>query len=411
MRMVTDGEPTLRWLQHWLRADLGTGLLSCTDPAIDRSRTGKVHLHAAVPLQDTEDLAFAYTPGVGRVASMIAADPGAATQLTGRRNRVAVVTDGSAVLGLGNLGPSAALPVMEGKAALFAYLAGIDAVPICLDVHEVDDMVAAVRSIAPSFGGINLEDIAAPACFALETRLRETLAIPVLHDDQHGTAVAVLAALLNALTVVGKQLPQARIVVLGAGAAGTAVTRLLLAAGATDVIVWAPPGVLHPRISAELPAHKRELTAMTNPRGINGGLPEALRDADVVIGLSAARVLNRSLIECMAADPIVFAMANPVPEIHPDEIHDLAAVTATGRSDHPNQVNNALVFPGLFRGALDAPLTAFTVPVLLACAAALAELVTTPTHDRILPELLDPRVVPTVAAAVTTTAADPTRSP
>ncbi|HEX3826796.1 MAG TPA: NADP-dependent malic enzyme [Sporichthyaceae bacterium] len=412
MRMVTDGEPTHRWLQHWLRADLGTGLLSCTDPAIDRSRTGKIRIRAAVPLQDSEDLAFAYTPGVGRVASMIAADPGCARQLTGRHNRVAVVTDGSAVLGLGNLGPTAALPVMEGKAALFAHLAGIDAVPICLDTHDVDGIVAAVSAIAPGFGGVNLEDIAAPTCFAVETRLRETLDIPVLHDDQHGTAVVVLAALLNALTVVGKQFRNARIVVLGAGAAGTAVTRLLLAAGATDVIVWAPPGVLHPRISRQLPAHKQELAAMTNPRGIHGGLPEALRNADAVIGLSAARVLNRSLIEGMAKDPIVFAMANPVPEIHPAEICDLAAVTATGRSDHPNQVNNALVFPGLFRGALDADLTAFTLPVLLACAGALADLVTNPTTDRILPELLDPRVVPAVAATVraSAAAADPTRS-
>jgi malate dehydrogenase (oxaloacetate-decarboxylating) len=399
LRMVADNEATLRWLLRWLPRQLGPSLSSCVDLAMERSRGGKTRTYSTVELLDNDDLALAYTPGVGRVALRLANDRDAVGQFTGRSNRVAIVTDGSAVLGLGNLGPLAALPVMEGKAALFAHLAGVDAVPICLDTHDVDGIVAAVTAIAPGFGGINLEDIAAPACFAVETRLRETLAIPVLHDDQHGTAVAVLAALLNALTVVGKTLAAARIVVLGAGAAGTAVTRLLLAGGARDVLVWAPVGVLNARISPDLPAHKQRLAEITNPRGVHGGLPEALRDADVVIGVSAADVLNRALIEGMASNPIVFAMANPVPEIDPAEIADLAAVVATGRSDHPNQVNNALVFPGLFRGALDAGSTAFEPPVLLACARALAGLVPTPTPDRVLPDVLDPRVVPAVAAA------------
>ena len=398
LRLRAPDEASLRWLTHWLRAELGAGLLSCVDLTMDRSRGGKTRTRATVALRDQEDLAFAYTPGVGRVAARIAADPAAAAHLTGKNNRVAIVTDGSAVLGLGNLGPLAALPVMEGKSALFAHLAGIDAVPICLDTHHVEGIVAAVTAIAPGFGGINLEDIAAPDCFAIETRLRDVLDIPVLHDDQHGTAVVVLAALRNALAVVGKRLATARIVVLGAGAAGTAVTRLLLAAGAHDVIVWAPVGVLHPRIGS-LPAHKQDLARLTNPRRIDGGLADALRGADAVIGVSAAGVLNRELVAAMAPFPVVFALANPTPEVEPAAIADLAAVIATGRSDHPNQVNNALVFPGLFRGALDAGRTSFDTPMMLACAQALAGLVPEPGADRILPDVLDPRVVPTVAAA------------
>jgi malate dehydrogenase (oxaloacetate-decarboxylating) len=399
MRLFADGEPTLRWLQHWLVSQLGAALISCVDLAMERSRGGKTRVQATVPLADKDDLALAYTPAVGRVARCLAADPAAADTLTGKRNRVAIITDGSAVLGLGNLGPTAALPVMEGKSALFAHLAGIDAVPICLDTQDVDTIVEVVTAIAPSFGGINLEDIAAPGCFTVEARLRETLPIPVLHDDQHGTAVVVLAGLLNALRVVGKELPTARIVVAGAGAAGTAVTRLLLAAGARDVTVWAPVGILHPSMSVALPLHKQQLARMTNPRGRDGGLPEALDGADAVIGVSAAGVLNRSLIAAMAAGPIVFALANPIPEIDPADIADLAAVTATGRSDHPNQVNNALAFPGLFRAALEVGQQAFETRALIAAARALARLVTTPTTHRILPAVLDPRVVPTVAAA------------
>jgi malate dehydrogenase (oxaloacetate-decarboxylating) len=400
IRLVAADEATLRWLKHWLRVQLGGALLDCVDPALDRSRGGKTRTVAAVPLEDVEDLAFAYTPGVGRVATAVAANAGLVRDLTGKINRVAVVTDGSAVLGLGDLGPAAALPVMEGKAALFARLAGIDAVPICLDVRDTDAVVAAVCAIAPGFGGINLEDIAAPRCFDIETRLRASLDIPVLHDDQHGTAVVVLAALLNALAVTGRDLRTARIVVLGAGAAGTAVSKLLLAAGAGDLTVWAPVGVLHSSIGPQLPAHKQELAALTNPRRVRGGLADALRDADVAIGVSAAGVLDRRVVATMNTGPIVFALANPVPEVEPAEIADIAAVIATGRSDHPNQVNNALAFPGLFRGALDAGLRRLDTAALLASAKALSGLVAEPAPQLLLPGVLDPRVVPAVAAAV-----------
>jgi malate dehydrogenase (oxaloacetate-decarboxylating) len=336
LRLVADRETTLRWLEQRIRSQLGFELVSCADLAIERSRGGKPTTQAKVPLRDGDDLAVAYTPGVGRVALRIAANPAEVQKLTGKDNRVAIVTDGTDVLGLGNLGPAAVLPVMEGKAAPFAHLAGIDAVPICLDTASIDQIVATVFAIAPSFGGINLEDIAAPGCFAVEARLRAALHIPVLHDDQHGTAVVVLAALRNALAVVGKRLDTARLVVLGAGAAGTAVTRLLLAAGAHDVLGWAPVGVLGPHLGPTLPPHKQELAAATNPCGVRGGLPEALRGADAVIGVSAAHLLSRELVASMASNPVVFALANPVPEIEPDQIADLAAVIATGRSDHPN---------------------------------------------------------------------------
>ena len=399
-RLTADRDETLCWLEKRLRSRLGPDLLSCVDLAMERSRGGKTQTTAKIPLRDNEDLAFAYTPGVGRVAAHVAADPRSAAQLTGKSNRVAIVTDGTAVLGLGDLGPIAALPVMEGKAALFSHLAKIDAVPICLDTTDVEQIVATVTAIAPSFGGINLEDIAAPRCFDVESRLRPRLDIPVLHDDQHGTAVVVVAALQNALVVVGKNLAGARIVVVGAGAAGTAVTQLLIAAGARDVVVWAPVGVLGRHLAAVLPPHKAALAATTNPRGVRGGLAEAMRGADAVVGVSAGGVLSRSLVASMATDPVVFALANPVPEIEPDEIADLAPVVTTGRSDHPNQVNNALVFPGLFRGAMDAKVRLLDTTVLLACARALADLVPAPSVDRLLPEVLDPRVVPAIAGAV-----------
>lgn len=401
--LTTDGEHSLGTLQSRLREILDVHLVYCEDRALALSRGGKTQLRATVPLDTAEDLALAYTPGVGRVAQRIAGNPATVDELTGRANRVAVVTDGSAVLGLGNLGPLAALPVMEAKAALFAHLAGIDAVPICLATQDVDEIVAAVTAIAPSFGGINLEDIAAPRCFAIEERLRDSLNIPVVHDDQHGTATVVLAAMLNALRVVDKSLESARIVVTGAGAAGTAVTRLLLAAGAHDVVVWAPVGVLHPSLADVLPPHKRWLVRHTNPRGVHGGLEAALTGADAVIGVSAPGVLNYALISKMAVNPIVFALANPVPEVDPDEVMDLVSVIATGRSDYPNQVNNALVFPGLFRGALGTSATALNEDVFVACANALAALTTPPHPEQLLPDVLDPRVVPAVADAVTRT--------
>ena len=398
--LTTDTEQSLHDLESQLREGLDFHLIHCADRVLALSRGGKTQTRVSVPLDTAEDLALAYTPGVGRVASLLAHAPERVNELTGRANRVAVVTDGSAVLGLGNLGPFAALPVMEGKAALFARLSEIDAVPICLDTQDVDQIVAAVIAIAPSFGGINLEDISAPRCFAVEESLRELLDIPVIHDDQHGTATVVLAALINAFRVVGKPFETSRIVVSGAGAAGTAVTRLLLAAGAHDVTVWAPVGVLHPGLDEQLPEHKRWLAHHTNPRRIEGGLREALANADAVVGVSAPGVLTRALIKKMARAPIVFALANPDPEIDPDDIADLAAVIATGRSDYPNQVNNALVFPGLFRGVLGSQSTTLDEGVFLAAARALAGLTSPPSATRLLPDVFDPRVVPTVAAAV-----------
>ena len=379
--LSTDGEQNLEELQSQLRTTLESHLVYCEDRALACSRGGKTQTRATVSLDTAEDLALVYTPGVGRVSLRVAQDPERVNELTGRANRVAVVTERSAVLGLGNLGPWGALPVMEGKAALFAGLAGI-----------------------------NLEDISAPRCFAVEERLRHSLDIPVMHDDQHWTATVVLAALLNALRVVGKSLSRARVVVVGAGAAGTAVTRILLAAGAADVVVWAPVGVLHPNLSSLLPAHKVWLARHTNPRRIQGGLAEALTNADAVIGVSAPGVLDRGLVQKMAGRPIVFALATPEPEIDPDDVSDIAVV-ATGRSDYPNQVNNALVFPGFFRGVLGSPATALTDDVFVASAHALAELTVHPHAERRLPDVFDPRVVPALAAAVKKTLSHPRARP
>lgn len=279
---------------------------------------------------------------------------------------------------------------MEGKCALFAPLAGIDAVPIWLDTQDVDEIVRAVTAIAPGFGGINLEDISSPRCFEVEKRLRETLDIPVIHDDQHGTAIVVLAAMLNALQSVAKQLETARIVIVGAGAAGTAVTRLLLAAGARDVTVWVPAGILHPVNEGQLPDHKRWLANHTNPRGIQGGLAEALNEADAVVGVSAPGVLSRDLVKTMASSPIVFALANPHPEVDPDQIADVGAVIATGSSDYPNQVNNALAFPGLFQGLLGSSTARLDEHVFLAAAHALANLTKPASVTQLLPDVLEP---------------------
>lgn len=398
--LTTQSEQHLFDLESRLREGLDFHLACCEDRVLARSRGGKTQTRASVPLETPEDLAIAYTPGVGRISRLLANSPERVNELTGKANRVAVVTDGSAVLGLGNLGPAAALPVMEGKAALFARLAGIDAIPICLDTQDVDEIVRAVTAIAPSFGGINLEDISAPRCFEVEKRLRDTLDIPVLHDDQHGTAIVVLAAMFNALRIVAKELVAARIVIVGAGAAGTAVTRLLLAAGARDVTVWAPAGLLHSQLGGHLPDHKRWLAQHTNPRGIQGGLADALNQADAVVGVSAPGALNRDLIKKMARSPIVFALANPLPEVDPDDIADLGAVIATGSSDYPNQVNNALAFPGLFRGLLGSSAAQADEHVYLAAAHALADLTKPASPTRLLPEVLDPRVAPAVAAAV-----------
>jgi malate dehydrogenase (oxaloacetate-decarboxylating) len=344
---------------------------------------------------------MAYTPGVARVSMAIARNPEDARRLTIKRNSVAVVSDGSAVLGLGNIGPYAAMPVMEGKAALFKRFAGIDAWPVCLDTQDTDEIVRTVQVIAPAFGGINLEDISAPRCFEVERRLRDLLDIPVFHDDQHGTAIVVLAALTNALRVVGKKLGTVRIAMSGAGAAGTAVLRLLLASGASDVVVCDEKGALH-RGRPGMDANLRWVAEHTNPAGYDGDLAGAVRGADVFIGLSAPRILTGGDVAAMNDDAIVFALANPDPEVDPEDAHEHAAVVATGRSDYPNQINNVLAFPGVFRGLLDAQSRMVTDDMLIAAARALAGVVSPGElgPHYIIPSVFNAGVSSAVAAAV-----------
>ncbi len=362
---------------------------------------GKIEVASKVPLRNRDDLSMAYTPGVGRVSTAIAKNPEDVSRLTVKGNSVAVVTDGSAVLGLGNIGPGAALPVMEGKAALFKRFANIDAWPICLASQDTDEIVRAVEMIAPGFGGINLEDIAAPRCFEIERRLRKSLDIPVFHDDQHGTAIVVLAALTNALRVVGKTLPEARIVVAGAGAAGTAIVTLLLAAGAADVVVYDRAGCLASD-DETLRGAQLELAMATNPRLVRGDLRAALAGADVFVGVSGPGVLEAEWIQDMATDPVVFALANPDPEVDPVEAARYAAVVASGRSDYPNQINNVLAFPGVFRGLLDARASEIEVDMLLRAAEAIAHVVDddelNPSY--IIPTVFHPDVPGAVAAAI-----------
>jgi malate dehydrogenase (oxaloacetate-decarboxylating) len=362
---------------------------------------GKIKVESKVPLRTRDDLSMAYTPGVGRVSMAIHENPEDVRRLTIKGNSVAVVTDGSAVLGLGNIGPGAALPVMEGKAALFKRFADIDAWPICLASQDTDEIVRAVEMIAPGFGGINLEDIAAPRCFEIEARLRESLDIPVFHDDQHGTAIVVLAALTNALRCVKKSLPTVRIVVSGAGAAGTAIVTLLLAAGAKDVVVVDREGALSADDSTLSPAHV-ELAAATNPRRATGSLKGVLVDADVFVGVSAPGILQPEWIADMASDAIVFALANPDPEVDPAAAAKYAAVVASGRSDYPNQINNVLAFPGVFRGLLDARAEDVTVDMLLRAADALARIVSDEELNAsfIIPSVFHPDVAKRVAAAI-----------
>ena len=362
---------------------------------------GKIEVASKVPLKNRDDLSMAYTPGVGRVSMALAEHPEDVPKLTIKGNSVAVVTDGSAVLGLGNIGPGAALPVMEGKAALFKRFANIDAWPICLASQDVDEIVRAVEMIAPGFGGINLEDIAAPRCFEVEARLRASLDIPVFHDDQHGTAIVVLAALTNALRVVGKSLPDTRIVVSGAGAAGSAIVSLLLEGGAVDVVVWDREGVLC-KDNHGLAGAKHDLAHRTNPRGITGELRDALQGADVFIGVSGPGVLDPKWITDMADDAIVFALANPDPEVDPVEAAKYATVVASGRSDYPNQINNVLAFPGVFRGLLDARAHEITTEMLLRAAYAIASVVTDEELHAsfIIPSVFHPDVPKAVAHAI-----------
>jgi malate dehydrogenase (oxaloacetate-decarboxylating) len=362
---------------------------------------GKISIEPKVPIRNRDDLSLIYTPGVARVSQAIAENPADARNLTIKRNTVAVVTDGTAVLGLGDLGPLAALPVMEGKAALFKRFAGIDAFPICLDTQDADEIVRTVKAIAPVFAGINLEDISAPRCFEIERRLREELDIPVFHDDQHGTAIVTLAALKNALRVVTKKLSDVRIVMAGAGAAGTAVLKLLLAAGAHDVVVADDKGVLHPD-RENLGESGRWTAENTNPRGVRGTLRDALPGADVFIGVSAPNIITGDDVATMGRDAIVFALANPEPEVDPVEASQHAAVVATGRSDFANQINNVLAFPGVFRGLLDAQSSHISTDMLLAAARALAGTVGDDELNAayIVPSVFNPDVSKVVAAAV-----------
>ena len=362
---------------------------------------GKLEVQSKVPLKTRDDLSRAYTPGVARICQAIAKDPADARRLTIKRNTVAVVTDGSAVLGLGNLGPAAALPVMEGKAALFKRFADVDAWPVCLDTQDVDEIVRTVQLIAPVYGGINLEDISAPRCFEIEARLRELLDIPVFHDDQHGTAVVVLAALNNALKLVKKNLGESKIVLNGAGAAGTAIARLLVLAGARNIIGFDSEGVINKTRDASNEM-RRWFIEYCNTSQFSGSLSEAMQDADVFIGVSAPNVLSENDVAAMAKGAIVFALANPDPEIDPALARKYAAVVATGRSDQPNQINNVLAFPGIFRGLLDAGARKITDELLVACANAIASCVSDAQLNAsfIVPSVFDANVVKAVAAAV-----------
>ncbi|MCY7364512.1 MAG: NAD-dependent malic enzyme [Frankiaceae bacterium] len=390
-------------LTEALRALDGVTVRKVSDRTFLLHLGGKIEVQSKVPLRTRDDLSMAYTPGVARVCLAIAEHPEDVRRLTIKRNSVAVVTDGSAVLGLGNIGPSASLPVMEGKAALFKRFADIDAWPIALDTQDVDEIVRTVQLIAPVFGGINLEDIAAPRCFEVERRLRELLDIPVFHDDQHGTAIVVLAALTNALRVVGKTLPHVRIVLSGAGAAGSAIARLLLTAGARDLVLTDIGGVVHAG-RPDLDLNRLELAALTNPRGVTGTVREAVVGADVFIGVSAPGILTGDDVATMAAGAVVFALANPDPEVDPAAARRTAAVVATGRSDEPNQINNVLVFPGVFRGLLDAGARHVDLEMEAAAAQALADVVQPDQLNAafIVPSVFDPAVAQAVAAAVRT---------
>jgi malate dehydrogenase (oxaloacetate-decarboxylating) len=370
-----------------------------SDPVFQMHRGGKIAVNPAVPVAGRDDLSMAYTPGVARVCSAIADQPELAGVYTWVSNTVAVVTDGTAVLGLGDIGPSAAMPVMEGKALLFKRFAGVDAVPLCLACTDVDELVETVAALAPSFGGINLEDISAPRCFEVEDRLRERLDIPVFHDDQHGTAIVTLAALRNAARLTGRELGDLRAVVAGAGASGIAVTKILLSAGIGDVAVSDSKGMVY-RGRDGLNPVKAALAEVTNTSGHTGSTEAALRGADVFIGLSGSTVAEAA-IAGMAPEAIVFALSNPDPEVHPDVARAHARVVATGRSDFPNQINNVLAFPGVFRGALDARASQVTEGMKLAAADAIAALAGDDlTADCIIPSPFDDRVAPAVAAAV-----------
>ena len=369
------------------------------DPAFPLHHGGKIEVRPTVRIRDAEGLSMAYTPGVARISQAIALDPSLAYDLTWKSNTVLVATDGTAVLGLGDIGPVAALPVMEGKALLFKEFANVDAVPICLDTSDVDEIVETVRRIAPAYGGINLEDISAPRCFEIEERLQDVLEIPVFHDDQHGTAIVVTAALMNAAQVTGRTLADLRVVVSGAGAAGVAVTNMLLDSGIGDIAVADSRGLIEPG-RTDLTPVKQKLAEGTNRAGISGSIEVALEEADVFIGVSAGQIAENA-IAAMAPDAIIFALANPHPEIAPNIAEKYAAIVATGRSDYPNQINNVLAFPGVFRGALDVQATRITPRMKVAAAEAIAGVVGEElAPDHIIPSPFNPRVAVEVARRV-----------
>jgi malate dehydrogenase (oxaloacetate-decarboxylating) len=388
------------------RAVSGVQLLSVSDRVFDRHVGGKIEVTPRFPVLTRDDLSMAYTPGVGRVCTSIGENPELVWDYTIKSNSVAVLTDGSAILGLGDLGPEAAMPVMEGKAMLFKQLANVDAYPICVNTSGVEELVAVGKAIAPGFGGINLEDIAAPVCFEVERRLQDELDIPVFHDDQHGTAIVSLAAVYGAAEVVGKRLEDLKVVFLGMGAAGIACVKLWQHAGISNFIGVDRHGIVCPE-RTDLNAEKRSIAETTNFQGVRGGLEEALVGADVFVGVSGPGLVKPDWIATMAKDAIVFAMANPIPEIMPEEMPDNVAVVATGRSDYANQINNVLVFPGLFRGLLDSRARSVDMSMKVAAARALADIVAEDgaSADFIVPSIFDGRVVPAVAKAVQQAAA------
>lgn len=369
--------------------------------ALDLHKKFKGKITTALRDTPTQDmLRYYYTPGVAAVSEEVAKNPDSLRDYTWTNNLVAVVSDGSAVLGLGNIGPEGAMPVMEGKAMLFKYFANVDAVPIVLNAHSADDIVAAVTAIAPSFSGINLEDIAAPICFEVEDRLKQALSIPVMHDDQHGTAIVVLAGLINAIKVTQRELSKTRIVVVGAGAAGTAIMKLIHLYAKPEILAVDSKGIVSGD-RTDLNAEKQSLLAFTNPNNTSGSLQDALKNADIFIGVSKPGLLTADMVKSMSSDPIIFAMSNPTPEIMPGIAKNAgAAIVATGRSDFPNQVNNALAFPGIFRGALDNKVRTITDQHKVAAAQAIAALVDSPSADLIIPSVFDERLVPHVAATI-----------
>ena len=413
-RMVLDLTCDLRDSEHrrevrnLLKGLVGVTLSSTADQTFLAHVGGKIEINSKVPLRNRDDLSRAYTPGVARVCTAIHDVPQKAHLLTIKANTVAVVSDGTAVLGLGDIGPEAALPVMEGKAALFKEFGGVDAWPVVLDTKDTEEIISIVKAIAPAYGGINLEDISAPRCFEIEERLRAELDIPVFHDDQHGTAIVVLSALINALKIVNKRIEDVRIVVSGVGAAGNAIIRLLLAQGANDIVGYGRTGALAADDTEGMHPSRKALAEATNPRLVHGNLKEGLKDADVFIGVSHGDILDPADIATMADGAIVFALANPTPEVDPIGAGEYAAVVATGRSDYPNQINNVLAFPGLFRGLLDAKVKEITTEVLRVAAVAIADVIEeeelSPSY--IIPGVFDERVAPAVSRAVRTAVRD-----